>query len=61
MTNDDDVLNHGALDVADERVDIVGDSHLSQVSRLAPTTRNTRWRRNKQAAARAEFTAKAKR
>jgi hypothetical protein len=34
MTDDDDVLQPGTLDVADERVDEVGDGDLSEVSGL---------------------------
>jgi hypothetical protein len=40
MTNDDDVLQPGALDVADERVDKVGDGHLPQVTGFVPPSRH---------------------
>ena len=40
MTDEDDVLQPGALDVADERVDKVGDGHLPQVSWLVTPSRH---------------------
>jgi hypothetical protein len=40
MTNNGDVLQPGALNVADERGDIVGDGHLPQVSGLVPPSRH---------------------
>jgi hypothetical protein len=40
MTNDDDVVRPGVLDIADERVDLVGDGHLPQVPGLAPPSRH---------------------
>jgi hypothetical protein len=40
MTDDDDVLQPGTFNVADERVDMVGDGHLPQVSGLVSPSRH---------------------
>jgi len=40
MANDDDVLQPGGLDVANQRFDEISDRHLPQVSGLASPARH---------------------